>query len=166
MTTLASLTPADVKTSLVALAAAHIAAHSGCLRALPSTELVTAAHAAGQLSERLDAEIGRRDPTACTLTRVLADVRGERARQDERWGPQNHPDGTSTSLAGVADQRRADCQRAAAQGEVTWRHILDEEIAELAAEEDPALLRAEVIQAAAVLVAWAEALDRREADRG
>lgn len=92
---------------------------------------------------------------------VLAEIAIERRAQDAKWGEQNHPDGTSRALAHFATKRRMACQRAAGEGRVTWRHILDEEIAEVSAEEDPAKLRAELVQVAAVATAWAEAIDRR-----
>jgi malonyl CoA-acyl carrier protein transacylase len=46
---------------------------------------------------------------------------------------------------------------------VTWEHILTEEHYEAMAEEDPTRLREELIQVAAVAVAWVEAIDRRHA---
>ncbi|MEU4781059.1 hypothetical protein [Micromonospora sp. NPDC023633] len=96
---------------------------------------------------------------------VLAEVLDERRRQDAKWGEQNHPDGTARN--GWADRELADvsrrlCQDAAGLGLVTWRHILDEEMREVFAEEDPAKLRAELLQVAAVAVAWVEAIDRRQ----
>jgi hypothetical protein len=94
--------------------------------------------------------------------RVLADIQTEREAQDEKWGEQNHPDGTGGIFSVFsADDARARCQAAFAAGNGTWRHVLDEEIAEAYAETDPALLRVELIQAAAVIAAWIEALDRR-----
>lgn len=94
---------------------------------------------------------------------ILAEIAEERARQDTKWGEQNHPDGTSRGAAFLADRARRACQKAAAEGKVTWRHIFDEEWAEAFAEEDPAKLRAELVQVAAVAVAWIEAIDRRTA---
>lgn len=110
--------------------------------------------------------------------RVLMEIRDERKRQDERWGEQNHPDGTGTNwvdqirpafgwsgpeAAHAANLARLDCQRAARRGEVTWLRILREELAEAFAESDPARLRAELVQVAAVAAAWVEAIDRRAA---
>lgn len=100
---------------------------------------------------------------------VCEEVCDERARQDARWGEQNHPDGTHPDnpwvftgpASYVAEVARANCNRLAAEGFVTWRDILLEEIAEAFAEADPAKLRAELIQVAAVAAAWAEAIDRR-----
>lgn len=94
------------------------------------------------------------------LVAVLAEVAAERHRQDERWGEQNHQNGTGSAYAAEASSARKECDRAAGAGELTWRHILLEEVAEAGAEHDPASLRAELIQVAAVAVAWAEALDR------
>lgn len=93
---------------------------------------------------------------------VLAEVATERARQDEKWGEQNHPNGTGPTMSrlNAADRARKDCDRAAQNGTVTWRHILTEEMAEAYAESDAETLRAELIQVAAVAVAWVEAIDR------
>lgn len=94
--------------------------------------------------------------------RALSDVRAERAAQDERWGPQHHPDGTARprDLA-AADVQRQATDDAAATGALTWRDILSEEVAEAFAEADPDELRAELVQVAAVAVAWVEDIDRR-----
>ncbi|GAA2159263.1 hypothetical protein [Glycomyces lechevalierae] len=103
---------------------------------------------------------------------VLDEIAAERARQDAQWGEQNHPDGTGPKvvLAGGnawmeehAEHARRECQTAADAEAVTWRHILREEVYEAFAEFDPAALRAELVQVAAVAVAWIEAIDRREA---
>lgn len=95
------------------------------------------------------------------LQAVLAEVAAERARQDAKWGEQNHPDGTGEEWMAMARKARAVCDRAAASGAVTWMHILQEEALESFAEADPAKLRAELIQVAAVAVSWAQAIDRR-----
>jgi len=92
---------------------------------------------------------------------VLAEVAAERRRQDGQWGEQNHPDGTGDAYTDDAALARKECERAADNGDLTWRHILLEEVAEAMAEREPADLRRELIQVAAVAVAWAEALDRR-----
>lgn len=105
-----------------------------------------------------------------TTVAVLGEVLTERGRQDARWGEQNHPDGTGPRVAvGVglchadeaAEWARRACQWAARSDDVTWRRVLDEEHAEAIAEDDPARLRAELLQVAAVAVAWVEAIDRR-----
>lgn len=99
------------------------------------------------------------------LNPVERAVRDEREAQDRKWGEQNHPDGTGPdgNRAAMAALARATCQEAAERGAVTWHHILREEVYEALAEDDPAKLRTELIQVAAVAQAWAEAIDRREA---
>lgn len=101
------------------------------------------------------------NPESRNLLSAL-EVLGERERQDARWGEQNHPDGTG-DLVEVADAvfTRQLCDDAFRDGEGTWLHILAEEVAEAFAESDPAKLRVELIQVAAVAVAWVEAIDRR-----
>jgi NTP pyrophosphatase (non-canonical NTP hydrolase) len=81
-----------------------------------------------------------------TTSDVLSDVHAERMRQDEKFGEQSHDDGT-------------------------WGLVLTEEVGEacqaaLESRRNPCLrrhdlLREELVQVAAVAVAWIEALDRR-----
>lgn len=99
---------------------------------------------------------------------VLVEIGQERKRQDAKWGQQNHPDGTGPNAPmsmGIAetirDATRDECDAAAKDGTLTWRHILNEEVMEAYAEDDTAALRKELIQSAAVIVAWIEAIDRR-----
>lgn len=93
---------------------------------------------------------------------VLLELLEERIRQDQKWGEQNHPNGGGTpSHRRAADRARAICQALAARGECTWEAILLEEVAEALAERDDTLLREELVQVAAVAVAWIEAIDRR-----
>ncbi|KOX45283.1 hypothetical protein ADL19_23445 [Streptomyces purpurogeneiscleroticus] len=118
------------------------------------------------------------------LTLVLDEVARERVAQDEKWGEQNHPDGTGPRevfqvryMHELARDTRRATDAAAGKtpglehhGPLTWRHILLEEVFEALAEEKPAELRTELVQVAAVAAAWVEALDRRgrdaeEADR-
>lgn len=97
------------------------------------------------------------------ITTLVADeVVAERARQDDRWGEQNHPDGTgSPAQIARSESTRRDCEAAAASDRLTWCDVLREEVAEAFAESDPGLLRAELLQVAAVAMAWVEHLDRR-----
>lgn len=93
---------------------------------------------------------------------VVADVRKERASQDEQWGEEDHPDGTGTLVwqreAGLVRRRT---EQRFADGRGTWLDILAEEVTEAFAESDPYKLREELVQAAAVAVGWIEAIDRR-----
>ncbi|MFC1410475.1 hypothetical protein ACEZCY_14545 [Streptacidiphilus sp. N1-12] len=97
------------------------------------------------------------------LTGVLVEVATERSRQDLKWGRQNHPDGTgSVNQQEAAVQARTWCKSAFGAGYGTWSDVLAEEVAEANAESDPERLRAELVQVAAVAVAWIEAIDRRD----
>jgi len=98
-------------------------------------------------------------------TTVLLDVSQERGRQNARWGEQNHPDGSGHwSYAELANGFRKYADEVAARGQLTWTDILREEVYEALAESDPVKLREELIQVAAVAVAWVEAIDRRTDD--
>jgi len=130
------------------------------------------AHQPGPTDSRLEweADMGRHMPEvmkeldrlAEAHTGALAEVAAERARQDAKWGEQDHPDGTGGGNAiAAAVGARMQCQLAAKEGALTWRDVMREEVGEAFAETDPAKLRAELIQVAAVAVAWAEAIDRR-----
>lgn len=96
--------------------------------------------------------------------KVLQEVLNERLAQDRKWGQQNHPDGTSKSYRGAASVAREECDNSAQDGTIGWLHILREEFYEASAETDQAKLRNELIQVAAVAVAWVECIDRREKD--
>lgn len=101
------------------------------------------------------------------MLNVLREVRKERTRQQEKWGEQNHPNGTGgyerVREMLVAKQNE---NLAFNTGNGTWLHILHEEVAEAFAEESPERLRQELIQVAAVAVAWVEAIDRAEVRHG
>ncbi|SKM81814.1 Uncharacterised protein [Mycobacteroides abscessus subsp. massiliense] len=131
------------------------------------------------------------DTTTSPTRRVLQMIVYERLAQTAKWGNQNHHN-VDTVLTqrqgGCTPERMAQeygiptairakylCQKAAQEGEVTWGHILVEEVAEaidaathldlkthrMGAEAAGALrfnLCAELIQVAAVAVAWAEKL--------
>ena len=93
---------------------------------------------------------------------VMDDVADERERQHAKWGEQNHPDGTGAYTYQLqAEEARNDCQAAAQYGVDQWALIFLEEVYEAMAESDPVKLREELVQAAAVAVAWVEAIDRR-----
>ncbi|MGE5721371.1 MAG: hypothetical protein ACM3YM_02830 [Sphingomonadales bacterium] len=96
------------------------------------------------------------------LRPVVREIDVERDRQDAKWGQQNHPDGAIGREIDVREAARAKtrCQ-GNAPGEDNWRDILEEEITEAYAAQSPAELRAELVQVAAVCVAWIEAIDRR-----
>ncbi len=115
---------------------------------------------------------------------VLDEVAAEQARQNAKWGEQNHPDLDPHDMDRIVrneyafraerwkqiNARRAEegCEvayRAPAEACTAWDGVLLEEVYEALAESDPAKLRAELVQVAAVAVTWVEAIDRREASR-
>lgn len=96
------------------------------------------------------------------MERIFADVRDERARQDELFGKQMHPNGTSVKFKPMADSARAACRRADEAGQNTWAHIFREEFWEALSETDRVKLRAELIQAISVGVAWVQCLDEQD----
>lgn len=117
------------------------------------------------LSGVVEILFGAFDQTRVNVSRarVLRDVHGEREAQDEKWGPQNHPDGTgSRDYAGMADEARTACDAKHKSGRGTWADILKEEFYEALAESDQDKLRAELIQVAAVAVSWVEAIDKKQ----
>jgi hypothetical protein len=94
---------------------------------------------------------------------VLTEIGFERTRQDAKFGEQNHPDGTGLPIyQHAANRYRDQADRNAASGVLAWRDLLLEEVYEALAEKDPIRLRAELVQVAAVAVAWIEAIDRRQ----
>jgi hypothetical protein len=116
-----------------------------------------------------------------TSDRVMNDVRLEREAQDAKWGQQNHPDVDpvlTNRVGGCSPTRMAEeyemptanrarflCKLDSARGHDSWARIALEEFAE-AVEAftlgDTSHGRVELIQTAAVLHAWVEAIDRRQ----
>lgn len=139
------------------------------LQSLPPTTSVTAPPVFPAAVTGSEASVRRRAAVGI----VLAEVAQELARQDEKWGEQNHPDGTGPDhtwtytgpASSVAQRARVECNWLAAEGQVTYLDILLEEVAEAFAEDDPAQLRAELVQVAAVAAQWVAAIDRRTAGR-
>jgi hypothetical protein len=107
--------------------------------------------------------------------KVLEEVAAERAAQDAKWGEQNHRDGTGWGTwpenptwddLCLGSQEGAELESMARQileGHPSWVAILMEEVGEALEQSDPVKLRAELVQIAAVAVAWVEAIDRRGA---
>jgi hypothetical protein len=93
-----------------------------------------------------------------TLTAVLAELN----RQDTKWGEaRQQPNGTGPRFnfdSGLADHYRKITDDNFAAGRGTWADILTEEFYEAMAEENPRKLKLELIQVAAVAVAWVVSL--------
>lgn len=93
---------------------------------------------------------------------VLEEVHDEMSRQLELWGVQSHPDGTGRPLdRHDLNFLRKQNEKAVQDGTLTWRLVLLEEVYEAVCEIDPAKLRTELLQVAAVCASWVNAIDRR-----
>jgi len=92
---------------------------------------------------------------------ILARIEAECERQHNKWGEQNHPDGTAELWAEQANRAKAAYERAAKAGKLTWLVILREELFEAFAETDTEALTTELEQVAAVAVSWIAAIERR-----
>lgn len=104
---------------------------------------------------------------------VLNEVLAERVRQDEKWGEQNWPSFYKPEAGsvfrsgyyGVVTESTAKAQTEAAfrDRRGTYADIFVEGVAEAIGAPDEVHLREELVQVAAVAVAWIEAIDRRKA---
>lgn len=91
---------------------------------------------------------------------MLRDVATERARQDARWGEQNHPVGNDTRRVEAAEYFRRTCDQAAVDGTCTWALILLEEVYEAISAATETEAEEELIQVAAVAVNAVESIRR------
>ncbi len=111
------------------------------------------------MREKIDKELRQGD--------IAAEIFGERDRQDEKFGEQNHPDTleTITGASFACEMAKRQCAADIKNGRVNWRNILDEEVCEAfeqASTEDDIKLREELVQVAAVAMNWIECIDRRK----
>ncbi|MFF7184671.1 NUDIX hydrolase [Streptomyces sp. NPDC008222] len=121
-----------------------------------------AADLVAALTAKVAAYMGSELPSTPGMARHMAEVDAERQRQLAKWGEQHHPDGTGGSGARyVADRYRSVVDEAFKADGPTWRDVLLEEVYEALAEDDPAALRTELLQCAAVIQAWLWDLDSR-----
>ena len=93
---------------------------------------------------------------------IFEKILDERARQDRKWGEQNWP--LCVASKGVKrlreDISKRRCDEAAAETALDWDTILEEEIAEAMGAETVDDAIHELIQAAAVIFATIECLER------
>lgn len=114
--------------------------------------------------------------TARRILGVLDEVAAERQRQDARWGQQNHPSFLGdhsgvgswllrSSYYGVPTEwdAKRNTEDRFRKGIGTYGDIFIEEVAEAIGASSEDRLREELVQCAAVAVAWIEAIDRRKA---
>lgn len=90
------------------------------------------------------------DDQSMEQIRALQDVARERARQDEKWGEQNHTHPHWATILG--EEYGEACKEV--------NEIATFDSSEFLVNREP--LREELIQVAAVAVAWVEYLDRLE----
>jgi FtsZ-binding cell division protein ZapB len=105
--------------------------------------------------------------------REVQEVIDERNAQEAKWGEQNHPllgawlDDRPAQRAAeeheIPGEARAKalCRMAASRGELTWAHILVEEVAEFVAARTAQERCEELIQVAAVAIAAVQSERRR-----
>ena len=98
----------------------------------------------------------------------LQAIAAERERQREKWGEQDNPDEAYSELGTWITLGEADRLSLNHGGKVSWSRILSEELGEAAqalrCAHDPDHLehaKQELVQCAAVIVAWLENLTRR-----
>lgn len=110
-----------------------------------------------------------------SIDTVLDGVFDERVRQEAKWGQQNHPSFSSevryydhelrARFYGIdltEQKAKANCEGLHARGEGDYASILVEEVVEALCAASIKELREELIQVAAVAVAWVESIDRNE----
>jgi hypothetical protein len=107
------------------------------------------------------------------MENIFNDIRKERQKQEEKWGEPNHPI-LDPMLINMDAQRMCEeyeipsesrarqlVEIHAERSDITYMHILIEEISEAAScGSNIKELRKELIQSASVLVAMIESLDR------
>ncbi|WNV90336.1 hypothetical protein [Umezawaea sp. Da 62-37] len=108
-------------------------------------------------------ELVRRHATFQLTNNTLALVRRERIAQDAQHGAGDLPNGTGPVFWQMLVDARSNMAIAESMGVVSWRDVLLEEVAEALTESDPERLAKELVQVAAVAVAWREHLHRRGA---
>lgn len=93
---------------------------------------------------------------------IEQEVKEECDRQLEKWGVQNHKNGTGFQVyKDLANDCKKICDLRNKHSMERWNYILLEEVYEALAEEDPEKLRKELIQCAAVIHTWIACIDRR-----
>jgi hypothetical protein len=96
------------------------------------------------------------DPADSVLQEVAAALRGRDAQAEN-----GRPDGTLPETRAIAADTRHIRETAAADGRLTWSHLLGEQACTALAEADWAQLRAALLQIAITVTTWIEAGDRR-----
>jgi len=112
------------------------------------------------------------------MEQIFEEIRTERERQEQKWGEQNHPcldpvllerDESCTPIRmcdnyEIPTENRAKfmCDSATRKGQLTYAHIAIEEMSEVVSTFDEGKRREELVQLAAVTVAWIQKIDRNK----
>ena len=95
-------------------------------------------------------------PLSDTDVVVAASVLAARKVQLSAWGRESLNGGIDPEkYLSVCAAAREACDEAERAGQLTWRHVLLEEVYEALSEPDPVSLYRELAQVAAVAMAWA-----------
>jgi hypothetical protein len=109
-----------------------------------------------------------------SIQNIFDEIKTERCKQDTKWGEQNHHsvDPTIEDRGGqrvcqeyeIPSEARAKflCDNAAKYNRCTYAHIAVEELCEAVGASGDIQRRVELVQLAAVIVAWIECIDRRQ----
>jgi hypothetical protein len=92
---------------------------------------------------------------------IFPDIVDEYERSVEKHGEQSLPLGSDPVYADYAESWREECEMRRANGTLTWREILMEEIHEAFAETEYHAQRAELVQVANVVMKMIADLDER-----
>ena len=100
-----------------------------------------------------------------TTPEILREVEHERDRQDAKWGQQDHLSVHPLAWYDIASEGDAknSCEAATKAKQLSWADIAIEELSEAIFAEDDDARREELVQLAAVAVAWIACIDRRNA---
>lgn len=104
--------------------------------------------------------------TKSKIREILEEVIDERVSQDTKWGIQNHKSvsdnpNTDYEISGEYSCKMA-CEIAARNNNLTWADIAIEELSEAVYAGNEKLRREELVQTAAVILAWIECIDRNK----
>lgn len=157
----------DAALGLLSTFAESLHASPGTTRDLTSKGLAAAQHDRDRGVVR---EPVPRDHASEMRGAIMAEIAAERDRQIAKWGdgmPRGGFGWTSlTDRNRMLEAKRA-CEDRSKRGCCTLRDVLEEEVAEVFAEQPGSQLqRAELLQVAAVCVKWVEAIDARTVPRG
>ena len=105
------------------------------------------------------------------MKEIIEQIKAERIRQDNKFGVTSHDSVNPTiprkfrnKFYGICseEEARERCEGNHLHKSITWSHIFIEEVAEVVNSKDERDRREELIQVAAVCIAWLEDIDRKK----